>query len=901
MDDRKMKRLFQVIVRFFVVGVIEAFSLLAMNWLVPGITLMSSDETNILTVAMSAALVLAFLNGLVRPFLVLLTLPLNMFTLGIPTLVINGAMLLLTAHFLPYFDVDGWKAATLGTLILAAINTFLTSLTTIDDDYSFFEGAVQWLSKRHEVTGDAESGRGLVMLEIDGLSYPRMQRAIEQGLMPTVKKMLSDGTHALSAYDCGLPSQTSSAQAGIMYGDNFDIPAFRWYDKDIGKMVVSNNFGDAADLNARYAHGLGLMRNGSSINNLMAGDAEKTFLTLSVLRDSDEDQRRRRQQDLYLFWLNPNIFTRSIVLTLWDILVELYQGIRQRWRNIQPRMNRLHKGYPFLRAVTNVLLRDIGTFMVVMDVIQGVPSIYTTYVGYDEIAHHAGPDTPDAMNSLRALDTQLYRILEVIKRKAPRPYDVILLSDHGQSVGATFEQRYGYTLKEFIENLVEGKTSVADVGSIKSSESYTSALMTEIKGMEQNVALRRIYGSTIGRARKALQSRLEGGASPAPMEAEVIVCASGNLANVYFDLRAGKISMNELDEAHPGLLDALVAHHGVGFVAAYDEAGVPQVISVDGARNLQTGDVTGADPLSPYGDPHFRAEQLLRVAQFPHAGDLIVNSPQYPDGQVAAYEELVGSHGGMGGQQTDAFLFHPADMVVPPISNSAELFALLNARRGLPGKPLEPRPAPKKLESWSLETLLAGVRAGNVWGRRAVRALRLDRAVFREVATDPFSTGPALLIVLGMVAIQGLISGLNPDLPGTLLGKFAGQIFGGFIGWMFMVLLAHISGRLLSGEGNFTRTMRAMAFARTPQIIRVLSPLPFVGPLLSVAAVVIELVAMWIAVQEALGLKKLQAALIPIVGLLVIILTTLVIGVTFSGMALTVETILAGLGISAGP
>jgi len=534
-----MNRFFRVIIRFSVVGTIEAFSLLAMDWLVPGITI-SPDPANILTVAMSVALVLAFLNGLVRPFLVLLTLPLNVLTLGLPALIINGAMLPLTAHFLPYFAVDGWKAASLGTLILVAVNTFLTSLTTIDDDYSFFDGVVQWLGKRYQVTGDAEPGRGLVILEIDGLSYPRMQRAIEQGLMPTVEKMLSDGTHALSGYDCGLPSQTSSAQAGIMYGDNYDIPGFRWYDKDQGKMVVSNNFGDAADLNARYANGLGLLRGGSSVNNLIAGDAEKTFLTLSVLRDDDEDKRRRRQQDLYLFWLNPHIFPRSIALTLWDILVELSQGIRQRLRNIQPRMNRLHKGYPFLRAVTNVLLRDLGTFMVTMDVIQGVPSIYTTYVGYDEVAHHAGPDTPDAMNTLRALDTQLYRILDVIKRKAPRPYDVILLSDHGQSVGATFEQRYGYSLKEFIESQVEENATVADVPATKSSEGYTAALLAEIEYMEQDVTIRRIRGSILGRARRALQGRLERGAPPALMEAEVIVCASGNLANVYFDLGLGK-------------------------------------------------------------------------------------------------------------------------------------------------------------------------------------------------------------------------------------------------------------------------------------------------------------------------------------------------------------------------
>ena len=111
----------------------------------------------------------------------------------------------------------------LGALVLAAVNTFLSGLTTIDDVYSFFDGVVQWLSKRNVTVTTGETGGGLVLLEIDGLSYQRAKRAIESGLMPTMRRMLRDGTHALSKFDCGLPSQTSSCQAGTMYGDNYDV------------------------------------------------------------------------------------------------------------------------------------------------------------------------------------------------------------------------------------------------------------------------------------------------------------------------------------------------------------------------------------------------------------------------------------------------------------------------------------------------------------------------------------------------------------------------------------------------------------------------------------------------------------------------------------------------------
>ena len=115
----------------------------------------------------------------------------------------------------------------------------------------------------------------------------------------------------------------------------------------------------------------------------------------------------------------------------------------------------------------------------------------------------------------------------------------------------------------------------------------------------------------------------------------------------------------ELDAAYPGLVDALVQHEGIGIVVTYDEAGVPIGLGKNGQRNLHTGQVTGEDPMKMYGDPDFRAAQVRRVADFPHSGDLMVLSTVYADGTVAAMEELIGSHGGMGGEQTDAFMLHP--------------------------------------------------------------------------------------------------------------------------------------------------------------------------------------------------------------------------------------------------
>ena len=97
----------------------------------------------------------------------------------------------------------------------------------------------------------------------------------------------------------------------------------------------------------------------------------------------------------------------------------------------------------------------------------------------------------------------------------------------------------------------------------------------------------------------------------------------------------------------------------------YEDDFNPVAFGKRGARNLHTGDIVGEDPLMPFGDVELRAGQLRRLADFENSGDLILNSTLFPDGTVAALEELIGNHGGLGGEQTDAYMFHPGDMQIP--------------------------------------------------------------------------------------------------------------------------------------------------------------------------------------------------------------------------------------------
>ena len=108
----------------------------------------------------------------------------------------------------------------------------------------------------------------------------------------------------------------------------------------------------------------------------------------------------------------------------------------------------MHRGgaFPWLRGVSNVIMRDATTWMLIDDMYSGRLVAYCDYLGYDEVAHHAGPTTRDALGALPSIDRQI-ALLESAAKSAPRPYQFLVVSDHGQSTGATFRQRYGYTLE----------------------------------------------------------------------------------------------------------------------------------------------------------------------------------------------------------------------------------------------------------------------------------------------------------------------------------------------------------------------------------------------------------------------------------------------------------------------
>ena len=225
------------------------------------------------------------------------------------------------------------------------VNTIITTFLTIDDDDSFYEGLVERLAMRQAVQDSEDDKLGLVMLEIDGLSYWHIEKAIEEGWMPTLKEMIEQEGYKISRFDCGTPATTPACQAGILLGNNHDIPAFRWFDKDQNRLMVGNNV--AEEIEPQLSNGLGLVRDGSSIGNMFSGDAKKSILTFSKLRTGSEEDKKNRADDIYLLMINPYFFMRTLVLFFADVIQELWQAWRQKRQDVQPRINRLAQRISF--------------------------------------------------------------------------------------------------------------------------------------------------------------------------------------------------------------------------------------------------------------------------------------------------------------------------------------------------------------------------------------------------------------------------------------------------------------------------------------------------------------------------------------------------------------------------
>ncbi len=661
--------------------VVSLVALAFTAWLLPNLSIAN------VAAGVLAVIALAGLNLLVRPVLLVLVAGRSVVAIGLLTIAFQVIAILLLNRFVPGVSVGGGiVGALVVSFVFAFANTVLGSLFALNEEDSYYGALVRSLASRRRDVIHSEQP-GLVIIQADGLSHDVLAHSIRAGRIPVMARWIREGTHRLGHWEALLPSTTPASQAGILHGNNDGIPNFRWWEKADGRLLVANHPEDATEIERRLTNGEGLLSpGGASISNIFTGDAPRSFLVMSTIKV--KGRGLGQSEAFYWFFVSPYNYLNMIARYLGEVIKENIQSRRQARAGIEPRM---HRGfpYPWVRAATNVALRALGTSLVIQEMLRGTPVIYMDYTDYDEIAHHSGPERPESLDALDGVDRELDKLAKAAI-DAPRPYRFVVLADHGQSLGATFLQRYGVTLQEVVRSLMGGAASVAAATAQVEDWGQLNAFLTEVTqtrgftgALARAATRRRSEGGVVDLGPRELQTTAAGASMPAPAEttargpkpgaegpsvggaaaegpADLVVVAGGNLAQIYFNARPTRLTLEELEELYPDLVDALANHPGIGVLMVRSRAHGLICVGKRGISYLEEERVEGEDPLAPYGE--YAAAAFKRMDELTNVGDLVVVSLYDPETyEIAAFEELIGAHGGLGGPQTRPFLLYPAE------------------------------------------------------------------------------------------------------------------------------------------------------------------------------------------------------------------------------------------------
>ena len=619
--------------RTIVVFIGNAIGLYLANFLGVGFSIKSFSASLIL------ALILGIVNAIFWPLLTRILMPFLVLTFGVGSLVLNGLILVLLQRTVDY-QIGGWGLI-LVPLIMALITTVLSFILTADDESTYYRAVLRDAEKHRK--GDVKDYPGVIIVEIDGLAKNVLCEAIEKGDMPNTKKLIEDKSHILREWETDLSSQTGASQAGILHGNNEGITAFRWIEKSNGnQMMQCSGPENVIKIEKRITNGNGLLAdNGASRSNLFSGDTDNVIFTLSKI----VDVQKLYNKAWFSVFSNPSNFARVIVLFFWEMLLEISSQITHSIRNIRPRIKRGIVYIP-VRAGTNVFMREINTYTLIGDMMTGdVDIAYSTYLGYDEIAHHSGVRDKDSFYALKGMDKQIGRLVEA-EKYAKRDYQLVIQSDHGQSNGATFTQRYGETFEDFVKGLLPHDMNV--YAKMSSNEDHNSETFIpfnkQIKGFKKRTD--KIRNKDVNEKDNLSES-------------EVIILASGNLAMIYLTQWHHRLTYEEITSKFPNLLPGIVDNEYVGFVLVRSKEKGDMAIGLEGTYYLDSDEIEGKNPLEGYGKNV--VSHLKRNSNFDHTPDILVISFYDPvANEVCAFEELVGSHGGVGGEQSRPFILYPS-------------------------------------------------------------------------------------------------------------------------------------------------------------------------------------------------------------------------------------------------
>jgi len=343
-------------------------------------------------------------------------------------------------------------------------------------------------------------------------------------------------------------------------------------------------------------------------------------------------------------------FALELGVGLWDF---------QRWcRRI--RSTRFEWRFLYMRLFVSVIMRDVSTQAAMVDILRGVPRIFIDFLGYDEYAHRRGPDAELALYNLQGIDGAIAKIFRAVRAVPEYNYDIFVFSDHGQIATTPFERVVGRELGEFVlehaRATVGGSLRSHDVQqlvSLRATEFWTRTLPKGLRGPA------RIYVEWL---RRRLRRRVDERAWK-PIDA-IEVVTGGSIAHIYCDRGApSRLTLEQIDARYPELIAALEVCPAVGLMVA---RGADGPIVMYRGRRYRLGERRLLEQLEPFRRLGYEllATHLMHAAEGARYGDLVLYGAFATAGDIA-FDFEFGSHGGIGADELDQFVLHPAHVELP--------------------------------------------------------------------------------------------------------------------------------------------------------------------------------------------------------------------------------------------
>ncbi len=535
------------------------------------------------------------------------------------------------------------------------------------------------------VAGEAQAQPGSVFIQVDALGYDNLLAVLKRGGMPHLNALLDSGEYQLERWRCGLPSDTPPVQSGLMYGYNEDLVGFYWMDKSTGRRQNCANPPHAKLLEEHVAARgePGLLSGGSSYGTIVSGNARKTVFTVSCLDSYHLHNAYGLLGALLFAVFKPQVLVSTPARFMWDVIREMLDFLDARRTG---RLRRREGFFPITRAIINIIFRDVATAGAIMDMFCGLRTIYVSYLGYDVVSHHNGPLSHNALRTLKGIDRAIGRL-----RRASgwcrRPYRIYILSDHGMNPAIIFHQEYGQPLSSYISSVVGDQVAVDEYDADRYlGREQLSPLNQDLEEMEKH--LPRSVAGLVHRIRTFVY-HTDGYRSPVGGgRISVIDCSP--IAHIYVHGTPYRLEVAEIGRVHPGLVEALVSHPGVGLLMGLENGRVV-LYSKDGRAVL--GDrieVEGNNPLLQFEEPDLAAQEIKRFGLTPLSGDLILFGAVH-GGLTVCFQNQLGAHGSVGGDQSSPFFIHPAgiDVSLDGVTTAAEMYPILCRLVGMEARQAE--------------------------------------------------------------------------------------------------------------------------------------------------------------------------------------------------------------------